>query len=237
MKIAPGIAMLALTAGGGQAFNATVIWDEQDVVLIDTGLPMMQTVIKSALEELSIPFERLNTVIITHHDTDHLGSLPEILKMTTQKITVLAHETEKLYIEGKEHLLVKVEKPIQSLPPAQQEERRQAYLNRQTVTVDRALVDGESLPYCGGIVIIHTPGHTPGHLCLYHKPSKTVIVGDATVAEAGKLQGPSPIFTVDMQEAKQSLKKLLEYELEQIICYHGGLVKENVREQLQAVTA
>ena len=235
MKIAPGIAMLPLTAGEGRAFNAAVIWDEQDVVLVDTGLPMMQTVIKTALEELGIPFARLNRVIITHHDTDHLGSLPELLN-TAQKITVMAHALEKPFIEGTEHLLVKIEKPIQSLPPAQQEERRQAYLNRKTVTVDKPLVDGEELPYCGGIVVIHTPGHTPGHICLYHKPSKTVIVGDATVAEAGRLQGPSPIFTVDMAEAKQSLKKLLDYEIDQIICYHGGLVNENVREQLQAVT-
>jgi glyoxylase-like metal-dependent hydrolase (beta-lactamase superfamily II) len=99
MKIAPGIAMLPLTAGEGRAFNAAVMWDEQDVVLVDTGLPMMQTVIKTALEELGIPFARLNRVIITHHDTDHLGSLPELLN-TAHKITVMAHALEKPFIEG-----------------------------------------------------------------------------------------------------------------------------------------
>jgi len=36
-----------------------------------------------------------------------------------------------------------------------------------TVNVDKTLEDGEELPFCGGITVIHTPGHTPGHICLY----------------------------------------------------------------------
>jgi len=47
-----------------------------------------------------------------------------------------------------------------------------------SVEVDMVLTDGEELAYCGGIIVIHTPGHTPGHICLYHKESKTLIVGD-----------------------------------------------------------
>jgi glyoxylase-like metal-dependent hydrolase (beta-lactamase superfamily II) len=48
-----------------------------------------------------------------------------------------------------------------------------------SVEVDMVLTDGEELTYCEGIIVIHTPGHTPGQICLYHKESKTLIVGDA----------------------------------------------------------
>lgn len=34
---------------------------------------------------------------------------------------------------------------------------------------DRTIKDGKELSYCGGANIIHTPGHTPGHICLYLK--------------------------------------------------------------------
>ncbi|NLZ92520.1 MAG: MBL fold metallo-hydrolase [Firmicutes bacterium] len=236
MKIAEGVEMLQLTTGSGQTFNAALIWDEADVVLIDAGLPNMQAEIQLALEKLGIPFSRLNKIIATHHDRDHLGSIPEILAAAAQQISVLAHEKEKAYIQGEEHLLAKIEKSIKALPPAQQEERRQAYLNRQTVKVNNTLVDGQELPYCGGIIVIHTPGHTPGHICLYHIPSKTLITGDSIVAKDGKLLGPDPIFTLDMAEAKASLKKLLPYEIKQIICYHGGLVSDGVKKQLQELT-
>ena len=48
-----------------------------------------------------------------------------------------------------------------------------------TVGVDRIVEDGEELPFCGGITVIHTPGHTPGHICLYIGQNKTLIAGDA----------------------------------------------------------
>src|SRR5690554_1731132 len=108
MKLAQGVEMLQLTAGSGQTFNAALIWDEENVVLVDAGLPNMQAEIQAAVEELGIKYSRLNRVIITHHDRDHLGSLPEILAAAAQTISVLAHEKEKAYIEGEEHLLAKI---------------------------------------------------------------------------------------------------------------------------------
>ncbi|MHB8917725.1 MAG: MBL fold metallo-hydrolase [Desulfocucumaceae bacterium] len=59
--------------------------------------------------------------------------------------------------------------------------------------VGRTVADEEELPYCGGITVIHTPGHTPGHICLYHKQSRTLIAGDALFAEGG-LRAGAPIY-------------------------------------------
>lgn len=227
MRIANGVEMLELTTemmGQKRTFNATLIWDDQDVILVDAGVPNMLLAIQTAMEEAGVPFARLNKVIVTHHDMDHIGSLPEILSVAKQKIEVMSHEREKPYIEGTKHILAKIAKSIQSLPPEQQEQRRNAYLARNTVSVDTALVDGQELPYCGGIVVIHTPGHTPGHIALYLKQSKTLITGDSTTAEEGSLVGPSPIFSVDLQEATESLKKFTQYEIETVICYHGGVI-------------
>ena len=33
--------------------------------------------------------------------------------------------------------------------------------------VNRLVVDGEPSPLQGGTRVIHTPGHTPGHICLF----------------------------------------------------------------------
>ncbi len=50
-----------------------------------------------------------------------------------------------------------------------------------SVEVNTNLTDGEELDYGGGITVIQVPGHTPGHLCLYHEKSKSLIAGDANI--------------------------------------------------------
>lgn len=233
MLIAPGLKVLEVSAPGeDMVVYPVLLYDEQEAILIDAGLPNMSEAIVEAIKESGVPFERLKKVIITHHDYDHLGGLPGILAAASQKIAVLAHEEEKPFIEGKKHLWEKVEKASFSLPPEKQEENKNAYRNRQTVEVDMALADGQELPVCGGIKVIHTPGHTPGHICLYLAAYKTLIAGDALNKYGGKLTGPIPMFTVDQEQAVASLKKLLSLEIDRVICYHGGLVEGDLRAEI-----
>lgn len=101
--------------------------------------------------------------------------------------------------------------------------------------VDDILKDGQELPYCGGIRIIHTPGHTPGHISLYLKESKTLIAGDSVYSVNGIIRGIHIPTALDINEARNSLKKYLELDIESVICYHGGLSKDNINEQIQKV--
>lgn len=240
MKIAQGVDMLNLTVdmmGQKMALHVTLIWDDKDVILVDSGMPNMYREIAQAMEGAGVPFSRLNKIIITHHDMDHIGGIPDMLANAEQNIEILAHSDEKPFIEGTEDLLIKIAKSIETLPADQQEARKTAYLNRNKFPVDTVLTDGQELPYCGGITVIHTPGHTPGHICLYIKKAKTVVTGDATVAEGGKLSGPNPIFTIDVELAVKSLKKLANYDIENVICYHGGLVSGNIQTQIAQLKA
>ncbi|MDF2959561.1 MAG: hydrolase [Paenibacillus sp.] len=121
---------------------------------------------------------------------------------------------------------------MKALPPEVPEAWRQAFKavleSPPKAGVDRCLADGEELPYCGGITVIHTPGHTPGHISLYHKPSKTLIAADALIVADGQLLGPHPQYSLDIDTAVKSLKKLLHYDIEAVICYHSGLYRGNV---------
>ena len=101
--------------------------------------------------------------------------------------------------------------------------------------VDRPLTDGELLPYCGGIQIIHTPGHTPGHICLYHAATKTLIAGDSLFVEGGKL-APAPAFiNADTPLALQSLIKLTRVDIANVIAYHGGLFQDSPNARLAEI--
>jgi hydroxyacylglutathione hydrolase len=50
-------------------------------------------------------------------------------------------------------------------------------------TPDRWLEGGDSVTF-GNVVleVLHTPGHTPGHVTFFHRPSKLALVGDVLFA-------------------------------------------------------
>ena len=77
----------------------------------------------------------------------------------------------------------------------------------------------------------------PGHISLYVKPRKTLIAADAVVVQDGELEIANPRFTMDMQQAIDSIKKLAQLEIEILICYHGGVVAHDVNSKLKKLIA
>ncbi len=240
MKIAQGIKAIELTVNvmaRQSVIYPTLIWDDENVVLVDAGFPGMLPVIREGISGAGIDFGRLNKIIITHQDIDHIGSLSDILKASEHKIEVISHELEKPFIEGDKPLL-KMAK-FRNMPQSMPEEFRSRFesmlKNPPKAPVDKTVVDGEELPFCGGIIVIFTPGHTTGHISLYHKNSKTLITGDALVAENGKLFGPRPSVADNIEAANKALQKFVSFDIKTVICYHGGVCSDNVNEQIAEI--
>ncbi|ENQ3108560.1 Glyoxylase, beta-lactamase superfamily II [Bacillus sp. 491mf] len=232
MKISNGVAALELNIQGF-VLHPTLIWNDEEAVLIDTGMPGQLEHIRTAMNNLGVPFEKLKAVIVTHQDIDHIGSLPEILQASSKQIDVYAHELDKPYIEGKFPLIKtdpeRMDKEAWASLP---KEMQLLYTNPPKCNVNQILEDGQELPYCGGIQVIHTPGHTPGHVSLYVKKSKTLVAGDAMICTDGSLQGPVQRTTLDMNTALASLQKYLNFDIESVICYHGGVCMNTPKEQI-----
>jgi len=71
-----------------------------------------------------------------------------------------------------------------------------------------------------GLRVISTPGHTPGHICVFDPAGSLLILGDA-MNNIGKLMGPNPQYTADMAQAHQSVKKLAGLKFERAFFGHG----------------
>ena len=217
MEITKGVEMLHLDFYGS-IIHPILLWDQEVAVLIDTGYLGQIEDLRMAMEKVGVSFDKLKAVILTHQDVDHIGSLPEIVQECGRNIKVYAHDLDKPYIQGEFPLL------------------KDGHLeNPPKGKVDETLSDGQELPYCGGIRIIHTPGHTPGHISLYLKQSKTLIAGDSMYSVNGIIEGIHEPTVLDIKEARRSLKKYLDLDIESVVCYHGGLSKENINDQIQKV--
>ena len=232
MKINEDVCVLVLPMSfGGQVreLNLTLILDPSGATLVDTGLPGQEEEILKQVAEAGVPSDGLKRILITHHDIDHVGSLHALKEKTGATVLVPAEEVP--YVDGR--------KQPQKMPPperlAQMPEFKAILDQKQPTPVDEPLADGQRLDFAGGVRVIGTPGHTIGHASLYLERTKTLITGDALTAENGQLSGPSGPMTPDMEEAMKSVKKLAELDVETIVCYHGGVIKENANEQLQRV--
>jgi glyoxylase-like metal-dependent hydrolase (beta-lactamase superfamily II) len=249
MRVAPGVEMLELSAelmSGPGLLCPALLWDRQGAVLVDAGLPGMAGQFLEAIKRTGVTPQSIIAIVITHHDLDHIGSLGELRQTLPQRVEILSHPDEVPYIQGERppikmtpKMMEQMQEQMKNLP----EERRRAMasmmesLKSQKNTVTRTLADGEILPYCGGIQVLHTPGHTPGHICLYHMSSKTLIAGDAIFIEEGRLS-PAPAFiNADPPLALSSLKRLTQCDIANVIAYHGGLLTDSPNEKIAEILA
>ncbi|MGE7767065.1 MBL fold metallo-hydrolase [Peribacillus sp. NPDC096540] len=242
MRIANGVEMLELEAeafGGKAVIHPTLLWDDKEAILIDTGMPGQYEQIISAMDRIGLSLDKLKAVILTHQDIDHIGNVPEIIKATKGSIEIFAHELDKPYIEGEISLIKtnpkSMAKILDSLPEDQSRIMREICENPPKAKIDTTLSDGQELPYFGGIKVLFTPGHTPGHISLYLKKSRVLVAADAMICIDGNLRGPVEQTTLDMDTAISSLDKFLIYDIESVICYHGGVCDNKVRIQLENI--
>lgn len=176
------------------------------VLLVDVGYPGELDQVETGLDAAGLSLDDVTAVLLTHQDGDHAGGLSDLLDRTDA--TVYAHQNCAPYVDGREH-------PIKSpeghrYPPAD---------------VDVQLVGGERFRTDAGLMdVVYTPGHAPGHLSLYFPPERLLLAADALTADESGLAGPSEQFTLEMDEALDSAASLAKRDVEQVLCFHGGLV-------------
>lgn len=222
--------------GAIDSIYPVILQDENEMILIDCGYPNFLQLIEECASKNTIDLEKLTKLIITHHDFDHMGSAADF-KSKYPNIKILASSKDAKYINGKEKSLRLQQ--AESIYNDLTDDQKEAALSFQkllesvdNVDVDITLNDGDIFDWCGGMEIVETPGHMPGHISIYLRESKTLIAGDALVILNGKLAVANPQYTLDISEAIKSINKLLNYDIQKIICYHGGVYQEDIKNSL-----
>ena len=216
--------------------SPALIVSGDETMIVDVGMPGRLDLLDDALSVEGYALSDLTHVIVTHHDHDHFGALAE-LKRRHPKIKIIASEIEAPYIEGvkKSLRLSQAESLYDTLPEERKAWARnfQSYLSGiEPVKVDLCVNDGDVLDVRGDVAVVATPGHMPGHISIYVRGDRTLIAGDALIAQDGQLQMANPQYSFDLEEANKSAGKLLDFEIERIVCYHGGLFEGDVKNVL-----
>lgn len=232
---------IRMNFGGNESVIHPVIFFDRsdDMTLVDAGLPGQATAIKEALRGLGLKPSHIRRLILTHQDIDHIGGASEIVQETGAE--VLAHAADVPYIQGEQQLIKfdpkRIESMLQNLPEERREAARRLFSSPPRVRVDRKLKDGDELPQHGGLSIVHTPGHSPGHISIFVRSHGLLISGDALRLENGVLVGPSPQATPDMKTAMESVGKLATLSVDRVLCYHGGLSPAGAADRIREIAA
>lgn len=227
-SISPNAAILPIPRKDARELNLVLVWNEdKELVLIDAGLPGQSKLIAQAIADTGFRIEELTHIILTHQDLDHVGSVKDLMKFAPG-LKVIAHEEEAPYIDGSK-IPIKLAAQLEvydTLTDKQKSgvDKWKSIYEANPIPVSESVKDKQILNLCGGIEVVHTPGHTPGHIALYLMESRVMVCGDAANIENGTLTGSNPIYTHDMKQADESLEKIKSYNVSGYITYHSGFL-------------
>jgi len=218
----------------GGAVNVYLWRWNGNLALIDTGLPWHGKRVLEAVRRAGFDPANIKEILITHADVDHAGGVRVIQEATGARVVV--HAIEAMFFKGKwrrwpnwRHPLGLLIMPFYFL--LSQTALRLPRLQPHMLVVDTEVLDN-------GLQVIHTPGHTPGHMSLYSKETGVLFVGDVISHRGGKLALPPAVFTPQPEIVKDSLRKLARLKNVQVACFgHGPVLAENAGEQLRAFIA
>ncbi|KCZ71527.1 Zn-dependent hydrolase, glyoxylase [Candidatus Methanoperedens nitroreducens] len=177
-----------------------------DSILIDVGMDA-----RSVITELEgyIQIGDLETIILTHCHYDHTGGAGDVARASGAKIAIHKDDAPLLG-NAKASASIMFGRSTPSITP------------------DILLKGGE---FFGELEIIHTPGHTPGCICLYNAHSKVLFSGD-TVFQDGSF-GRTDLYGGSTQQLIESIRKLTLLDVSIMYPGHGDIVEEDAGEQIK----
>ncbi|HYM15387.1 MAG TPA: MBL fold metallo-hydrolase [Dehalococcoidia bacterium] len=218
-RVAPGV----FAIGGLKMGRAYLVEGEgRRVALIDSSSGGAAGAIVAAIEAAGHEPADLQTVVATHYHHDHTGNAGTLRERTGAALWV--HAADAPYVDGRA--------PWMGLQGAFGVADRFGPAPYK-LRVDRALEEGDTLPFGGGLRVVHAPGHTPGHIALHAPALGVLFAGDALMNVLG-LRLPLAMSSHDMDMARQSVRALAEMQFEIALPGHGAPILGRASEKIAA---
>lgn len=182
-----------------------VVCAGDEALLIDSGLGPSYSSILDNLLEASVDPSRLRKALATHAHVDHVGAMSKFRR--NQGALVVAHELDAPAIETGDAKRLALDIYGVEYEPC---------------PVDVKLTKPEEEIEVGGlrVVVLHTPGHTPGSVSAY------VDVEGRRLLFAQDVHGPfSQEWGSSLEDWRRSMEKLLSVDADALLEGHLGVIE------------
>ena len=211
----------------------------RDYTLIDTCFTCSIPTFESYLSDAGIDIKDIHRIVLTHLHPDHVEAANELRRKTGAKL--YSHWIEAAYLshdleyngppnrDAFEHVLKIMGTNIENVS------KKFGNINVGPIVIDRLLEDGDTIG--NTLQVIHTPGHTPGHISLYDRERRILIGGDIlfnSILNNDGLFVPPPTVTKDWQTSVVSARRLLNLKVEKLLLAHQSTpILENAQQMIE----
>lgn len=226
MEIAPGV--YSIKQLKGIFVQAFLIETESRLTLVDTLYDVDAKHILGQITKIGRTVQDLNHIVLTHAHRAHLGGLAAL--KAASGATVCCHAWEADIVAGDRKQQCMAFRPMRPyvLWPFQ---IGSLFGRHNPCRVDELIGEGDRV---GPLQVVHTPGHTPGHLAFYHPEHRILFAGDALVSWPSF--GPGwPGFMLNYRQERESIYKMAELEPQVLAVGHGDPITEDGAGRLKAL--
>lgn len=206
---------------------------DSSLTLVDAGLKRSTRKVLAALAALGKAPRDITSLLLSHAHSDHAGGAAQAQAATSTPGTassVWSHDREAVYLrEGR--------------APAPDRTRRSGRLLSRLpsggfapVAVDETFADGAVLPLAGGLQVVHTPGHTPGHCSFLHPATGVLLTGDA-LFNLRRIRYSFAGPCTDVGLSRSSAGRLGELDFEVAAFTHGPQISTGAPQAVRAFLA
>jgi glyoxylase-like metal-dependent hydrolase (beta-lactamase superfamily II) len=224
VEIAPGIVAVGDQTRG--LVRAYLVADGKNLTLVDTLQEKHPFLISAAIRRMGRSISDLKRIWVTHAHYSHLVGLAALKDLSGA--TVASHEWEAEIVAGRQkaqRVPILPRRPLRAYIPFQLG-LALGIGDHTPCKVDCSLHDEHEE---GGLTVLHTPGHTPGHLAFWSDKHRVLLSGDAIVTWP-QLAGGWDSFTLNRKQQRDSLRRMAACKIEKVGVGHGAPITENAAE-------
>jgi glyoxylase-like metal-dependent hydrolase (beta-lactamase superfamily II) len=208
----------------GVVANPYILVDADGLTVIDTGLPRSERKILTYVASLGKSARDVKRIILTHADLDHVGGLAALHKLTGARTYASRIEADA----------IAAGRPSRQINSSGFSVMRlmfillRPFMKATHFQVDEILTNGQILPALGGLRVIETSGHTPGHISLFAPAVGVLFCGDSLVTDENGIHGSRSGLTWDDAQAKEAVRTQAELGARIVCSGHGPVIMDAV---------